>query len=173
MNFKIKNHSPIIWIVSIAIPLVVSLLFRVKIEGVDLSFLPKTYAFINGLTAITLFISVFSIKKGNRKKHELFIKISLLLSIIFLLLYVAYHATSSPTNYGGEGVLKYIYYFILITHIILSVVVIPFVLFAYSFAKQNKFESHKKIAKIAFPLWMYVAVSGVIVYFLIAPYYPI
>ncbi len=173
MNINKKNHSPIIWIISIVIPLVVTMLFRVRIEGVDLTFLPKIYATINGVTAITLLIAVFFIKKGNRKLHETFINISLLLSLTFLLLYVAYHATSNATEYGGEGVLKYVYYFILITHIILSVVVIPFVLFTYSFAKQNKIISHKKIARIAFPLWLYVAVSGVIVYFLISPYYSI
>lgn len=168
---NVKNHSPFIWVVSIVIPIVVALLFRVKIDGLDLSFLPSVYATINGLTAFTLSLAVYFIKNKDRKKHEFFINISLILSVAFLLLYVSYHATSEPTIYGGEGVLKFIYYFILISHIILSVIVIPFVLFTYSFAKQDKFVSHKKLARIAFPLWMYVAISGVVVYLLISPYY--
>src|SRR5690606_3729561 len=90
---------------------------------------------------------------------------------LFLLMYVAYHMTSDSTPYGGEGVLKYIYLFILITHIILSIIIIPFVLITYVRGISGNFEKHRKIAKITFPLWLYVAVTGVIVYLMISPYY--
>jgi len=86
-------------------------------------------------------------------------------------MYIAYHITSDPTVFLGKGVIKYIYYFILITHILLSITVIPFVLFSYIRAITNDFERHKKIAKITFPIWLYVAVTGVIVYLMISPYY--
>ena len=98
-------------------------------------------------------------------------KFAIGLSIIFLVMYVAYHMTSESTKFGGEGTIKYIYYFILFTHIILSVMVIPFVLITYVRAITNNFERHKKIAKITFPLWLYVAITGVIVYLMISPYY--
>ena len=93
------------------------------------------------------------------------------LSVAFLVMYVAYHMTSDSTKFGGEGVIKYAYYFILITHILLSIVIIPFVLITYVRAITNNIERHKKIAKITFPMWLYVAITGVIVYLMISPYY--
>ncbi|MCB0456291.1 MAG: DUF420 domain-containing protein [Flavobacteriaceae bacterium] len=167
-----KKYTLWTWILSIAIPVVVALLFRVRIPNVaPLSFLPPIYATINGVTAILLVIAVVQIKKGNRFLHEVFMKSCMVLSVLFLVMYVAYHMTSDPTPYGGEGLLKYIYYFILITHILLSISVIPFVLVTYVRAITGRFPLHKKIAKITFPIWLYVAVTGVIVYAMIAPYY--
>ena len=90
---------------------------------------------------------------------------------LFLIMYVAYHMTSDSTKFGGEGTIKYVYYFILLTHIVLSIIIIPFVLITYVRAITNNFEKHKKIAKITFPLWLYVAVTGVVVYIMISPYY--
>ena len=98
-------------------------------------------------------------------------KISIGLSLIFLVLYVAYHMTSDPTPYGGEGAIRFIYYFILITHIMLSIGIIPLVLISYVRAISNLFVEHKKIARYTFPIWMYIAVTGVIVYLMISPYY--
>lgn len=158
-------------IISILLPLAVAGLFGIKIEGYDLSFLPPVYAGINGLTAIILTLAVIQIKKGNRKGHERLIKGAMALSLLFLTMYIAYHITSESTSFGGEGYIKYAYYFILITHIILSVVVIPFVLYAYLFGSTNQLEKHKKIVRYSFPLWLYVAISGVIVYIMISPYY--
>lgn len=169
-NNKIKNKSLIV-AVSIILPIAVAALFKVHIKGIDLSFLPPIYATINGLTSLILIMALMAIRKGNVKLHERLIKICLFLSIMFLLMYVAYHTTSETTKYGGEGFLKYAYYFILISHIILSIVVIPFVLFTYAFGKQQLFVRHKKLAKITFPLWWYVAFSGVLVYSLISQYY--
>ena len=94
------------------------------------------------------------------------------LSVLFLVMYVAYHMTSDSVAYGGEGFSRYVYYFILITHVLLSIGVIPFVLITYVRALTGNFDRHRKIAKITFPIWLYVAVTGVIVYLMISPYYP-
>ena len=136
-----------------------------------LKFLPPIYATINGITAIILVMAVYYIKRGKRNIHENLIKICIALSLCFLVMYIAYHITSDPTSFGGEGPIKYIYYFILISHILLSITVIPFVLFSYIRAITGDFERHRKIAKITFPIWLYVAVTGVIVYIMISPYY--
>ena len=98
-------------------------------------------------------------------------KTAIFSSIVFLMMYLAYHMTTDSTKFGGEGYIKYLYLFILFTHILLSIAVIPFVLLSYVRAITNDFEKHKKIAKITFPLWLYVAVSGVVVYLMISPYY--
>lgn len=136
-----------------------------------LKFLPPIYATINGITAIILVMAVYYIKKGKRNIHEYLIKICIALSLCFLVMYIAYHITSDPTSFGGEGAIKYIYYFILISHILLSITVIPFVLFSYIRAITGDFQRHRKIAKITYPIWLYVAVTGVIVYIMISPYY--
>jgi len=160
------------WILSIAIPIVVALLFTVRIPGVErLGFLPPIYASINGLTAILLVLSVVQIKRGNKKVHERLMKTCIVLSVLFLGMYVTYHMTSDSTPYGGEGVLRTVYFTILISHILLSIVVIPFVLVTYIRAILGDFKMHKKIAKYTFPLWLYVAVTGVIVYLMISPFY--
>ncbi|WP_395048135.1 DUF420 domain-containing protein [Flavobacterium sp.] len=178
MENKISEKKYNVWItvLSITIPLVVAILFKVKLRdlGFDvkpLSFLPPIYATINGITAIVLVWAVISIKNGKRKLHENLMKTAIALSVAFLGMYVAYHMTSEATKYGGEGVLKAVYFFILITHIILSIVTIPLVLVTYVRALAEKFDKHKKIAKITFPIWLYVAVTGVIVYLMISPYY--
>lgn len=171
-----KKYNRIITILSIVIPLAVAALFVVNLKklGFDvepLTFLPPVYATINGITAIVLIFAVIAIKKGNKTLHERLNKFAILCSVLFLLLYIAYHMTSDSTKFGGEGAVKYVYYFILLTHIILSIVVIPFVLITYVRAKLGKFPEHKKIAKFTFPLWLYVAVTGVIVYIMISPFY--
>ncbi len=173
---KERRYKKWIVILSIAIPLVVALLFGVNLQrmGFDvqpLSFLPPIYATINGITAVVLIIAVIQIKNGNRKTHENLMKFAIVLSILFLMMYMAYHMTSASTKYGGEGVIRYVYYFILITHILLSIGVIPLVLITYVRALAERFDKHKKIAKITFPIWLYVAVTGVIVYIMISPYY--
>ncbi len=167
-----KKYNIWIWLLSIAIPIAVAVLFTVKIPGVErLGFLPPIYATINGTTAILLIIAVYQIRKGNRKAHERLMKTAILFSVLFLVMYVAYHMTSDSTAYGGEGLLKYVYYFILLTHILLSIIVIPFVLITYVRAISGQFYKHRKIARITYPLWLYVAVTGVIVYLMISPYY--
>jgi putative membrane protein len=165
-------YKKLIIILSVAIPVIVAVLFGMpKVKGYDTSFLPPIYATINGLTAIFLIIAVRAIKSGNRVLHERLMKLCILLSAAFLTMYVVYHLTSETTKFGGEGTVKVIYLFILFTHIFLSVVVIPFVLFTFARALYGKFEMHKKLAKWTFPIWLYVAVTGVIVYLMISPYY--
>ena len=195
MASKNSIYDILIWVVSILVPVVVALLlftkweydqlvFDMRIPNYDavilmdnlpiakpLTFLPPIYATINGLTAVLLVIAVYYIKNGKRKIHENLIKVCIALSLSFLVMYIAYHITTDPTPFGGSGLVSYIYFFILITHILLSIVVIPMVLVSYSRAFQSKFASHKKIAKVTFPVWLYVAVTGVIVYLMISPYY--
>ena len=169
---KLRNYNRLIVAVSILVPVVVAILFTVRIPGVEpLTFLPPIYAGINALTAILLIVSVILIKNKKRKLHALLMRICIGLSLLFLVMYIAYHMTSDPTPFGGKGTIKYIYFFILISHILLSICVIPFVLITYVRAITNNIVMHKKIAKITFPLWLYVAVTGVIVYLMISPYY--
>jgi putative membrane protein len=183
---KLKNAKIAIYTTAIAVPLVVVLLFNVEITGVNLTFLPKFYATINGVTAIFLVFALIAIKRKNMTVHRRYIRLSLLLSIVFLACYVAYHMTSGEgTKYGDlnhdNNVDDYekisiaytsmIYYFILISHILLSIIIIPIVLFTYLFAWQGDFVKHKKWTRFAWPIWFYVAVSGVIVYWMISPYY--
>ncbi|HBB48639.1 MAG TPA: DUF420 domain-containing protein [Flavobacteriaceae bacterium] len=167
-----SRYKFFIWSLSVLIPVVVAILFNVRIPDVaPLMFLPPIYAGINALTAVLLVAAVLQIKKGNRAKHERLMSIAILCSIAFLVMYVAYHMTSDPTPFGGEGWINGLYYFILVSHIILSITVIPLVLFTYYYASMEQFVQHKKIAKITFPIWLYVAVTGVIVYLMISPYY--
>lgn len=163
------------WItmVSIAVPLVVVILFGVRIPGAEpLGFLPPIYAGINGLTAILLIVALWAIKSGRRELHQKLMTTCIGLSLLFLIMYVAYHMTSDSTSYGGEGWLRYAYFFILISHIFLSIVVIPLVLRTYVKAYLKDYVSHRRIARITFPVWLYVAISGVVVYLMISPYYP-
>ena len=172
VNSEAKKYNKWIVLLSVLIPVVVAVLFRVKIPNAEpLDFLPPIYATINGMTAILLIVAVWAIRNQNRMLHERLMSIAILCSVLFLVMYVAYHMTSDSTPYGGEGALRYVYFFILISHIILSIIIIPFVLITYVRAITNDIERHKKIAKYTFPLWLYVAVSGVVVYLMISPYY--
>jgi putative membrane protein len=171
-----KKYNVWITILSIAIPLVVAVLFKVKLKdfGFDvkpLSFLPPIYATINGITAVVLVCAVIAIKNGKRKLHENLMKFAIALSVAFLAMYVAYHMTSESTKYGGEGIMRLVYFVILISHITFSIIVIPLVLVSYVRALAERFDKHKQITKYTFPIWLYVAVTGVIVYLMISPYY--
>lgn len=171
---KVNEKKIKIWItiLSIAIPLVVALLFGYKIPNAEpLSFLPPIYASINGLTAVLLVIAVIAIKNGKRRLHQNLMTTCIFLSVAFLVMYVAYHMTSTSTAYGGEGIIRNIYFFILISHIVLSIVIIPLVLITYSKTYLKDFVAHKVWAKYTFPVWLYVAITGVVVYLMISPYY--
>ncbi len=184
-----KFKAPIV-VVSIIIPIAVAVLFSVKLKdfGIDvepLSFLPPIYATINALTALVLIMGVIAIKNGNRKVHERLMTTAIAFSVSFLVMYVAYHMTADSTVFGDlntDGILddterkhvgsmRYVYLFILLTHILLSIIIIPMVLFTYVRALSERFDRHKKLARITFPIWLYVAVTGVVVYLLISPYY--
>ena len=171
-----KKFNKFIITVSILIPVVVAILFGVKLKDFGynvepLSFLPPIYATVNGITAVVLVAAVRAIKKGNRKLHERLMTTAIALSVTFLVMYVAYHMTADSTKFGGEGTIRYVYFFLLISHILLSIAIIPLVLFTYVRALAEHFDRHKKLAKITFPIWLYVAVTGVIVYLMISPYY--
>jgi putative membrane protein len=171
-----KKYSKIITLVSIAIPAAVVVLFSVRLKDFGfnvepLSFLPPIYAAINGITALILISGVLAIKNGKRKLHQSLMTSAIVLSLLFLVMYIAYHMTAESTKFGGEGAIKYVYFFILITHISLSIAIIPLVMITYVRTLAEQFDRHKKIAKITFPIWLYVAVTGVIVYLMISPYY--
>lgn len=185
-----KKYRTSIILVSIIIPVAVAILFSVKLKdfGIEvepLSFLPPIYATINGITALLLVMGVLAIKNGNRKVHERFMTTAIAFSVVFLVMYVAYHMTAVSAVYGdintdglldatektNVGSMRNVYLFILLTHILLSITIIPLVLITYVRALAERFDRHKKIAKITFPLWLYVAVTGVVVYWMISPYY--
>lgn len=184
-----RFRFPII-LVSIVIPVVVAILFSVKLKdfGIEvepLSFLPPIYASINGLTALLLVMGVMAIRNKNQKVHERFMTTAIACSVIFLVMYVAYHMTSESAVYGdidgnrlldatekaNAGPMRSVYLFILLSHIVLSIAIIPLVLITYVRALAARFDKHRRIAKITFPLWLYVAVTGVLVYLMISPYY--
>lgn len=171
-----QKFSKFIIIISILIPVVVAILFSVKLKdfGINvepLTFLPRIYATINGITAVVLIAGVLAIKNGKKQLHQQLMTTAIVLSVVFLVMYVAYHMTTDSTKFGGEGMIRNVYFIILITHILLSIAVIPLVMITYVRALAEKFDKHKKIAKITFPIWLYVAVTGVVVYLLISPYY--
>ena len=171
MSTDTKKYNKWIVVLSIAIPLVVAVLFGVKIDAELPVFLPPIYASINAFTAVLLVVAVWAIKNKKIKLHEKLMKTAIACSVLFLALYVAYHMTSESTKFGGEGAIKTVYFVILFSHIVLSIAVIPFVLITFVRAITNNIELHKKIARITFPLWLYVTVTGVIVYIMISPYY--
>lgn len=175
INLENKFKNAIIT-VSVVIPIVVAILFNIKLKDFGiivepLSFLPPIYATINGLTAVLLVTAVISIKNGKKNLHEKLMTTAIACSVVFLIMYVAYHMTSDSTKFGGQGTIRTVYFLILISHIALSIIIIPFVLFTYVRALSGNYERHKKLARITFPLWLYVAVTGVIVYLMISPYY--
>ena len=123
------------------------------------------------MQAVLLIIALIAIKGKKIEIHQRLMQTCIALSLVFLVMYIAYHITTDPTPFGGQGGVKVLYFFILISHIILSIALIPLVLVSYVRAFQKEFPSHKKISKITFPIWLYVASTGVIVYLMIAPYY--
>ncbi|TDB63662.1 DUF420 domain-containing protein [Arundinibacter roseus] len=171
---KSPKYNRLINIVAIAIPLVVAVLLGIR-QKVDLgewtSTLPHINGAINSLTAFLLLVGRYFIAQKNVQAHRISMTAAFVLGSLFLVSYVIYHLTNDSTPFGGQGVIRPIYYFLLISHIVLSVVVVWFVLKAIYFAFSNQIAAHKKVVKWAFPIWLYVSVTGVIVYLLISPYY--
>lgn len=161
-------------VLSVAIPLVVGLLMGIR-EKFDLGEwvhnLPHVIGVLNSLTALSLIIALVAIKKKNIGLHKTMNTTALVLGAIFLLCYVTYHASAESTPYPGEGALRTVYYGLLISHIVLSISVVPLVLFAFYHAWNGDYDKHRKIVKYTFPIWLYVSVSGVAVYALISPHY--
>lgn len=178
MNLSIQKNDGrakgLIWAVSIVVFAVVVLLGRVKLE-VDMPFDIHVFAainaVINSMVAVLLIAGIVTAKRGNYAAHRNVMLSAMVLSLIFLVSYIAHHLLAGDTRFGGEGVIRYIYYFILITHIILAAIILPFILFTAYRALINENEAHRKLAKITWPIWFYVAVTGPIVYLMIKPYY--
>ncbi|WP_242927071.1 DUF420 domain-containing protein [Pontibacter vulgaris] len=171
---KDKKFLTLIAVLSVAIPVVVALLFFMQKEGeskADVSFLPAFHAILNSLTACALLVGYYNIRKGKVRNHRAAMLTAFGLSAIFLISYVTYHFLGERTIYGGDGALKYIYYFILLTHIVLAVVIVPLVLLSVYFGITDQLARHRRVSRWTFPIWMYVAVTGVLVYLLISPYY--
>ncbi|WP_291728381.1 DUF420 domain-containing protein [Bernardetia sp.] len=178
-NNNSSTNPAIKWVIrilSIAIPLVVAILLSPSIEtkidfGFNTRILPHINAVFNSLTSLCLIAGFFAIKSKNIKLHRGLMMTAFVLSSLFLVSYVIYHASVPHTVFGGEGIVKNIYYVLLGSHILLSIVVVPLVLWAIYFAWTGKIDKHKKIVKWTFPIWTYVAITGVMVYFMISPYY--
>ncbi len=172
---KDRYVNTAIALVSVAIPLVILLLFTLKPHNVDLGFdlriLPALNASLNFATAILLCSGYYFIRNAHIRSHRLCMVSAFILSACFLISYVTYHALSQPTHFGGTGIISYIYFTILITHITLAAVIVPLVLITLTRALRARFDRHRKIARWTFPLWLYVAVTGVIVYLMLRPYY--
>ncbi len=187
-----KLYFRIILAISIAIPALVGLLLIIPgkenlVGNFDVTFLPKLNAIINSTVSVLLVAGYIAIRNKKQSTHKGLMLTAFFLSGLFLLSYVTYHylATESKfgdTNHDGSvdelelaaaGTIRYVYYFILLTHIVLSIAIVPMVLFTVYRSFSGQFEKHKKLARFTFPLWLYVSITGVVVYLLIAPYYPV
>jgi len=174
-----KTESKYLWLIgvlSVVIPIAVAiLLFKpsslLEFNGNWVYMLPHINGIINTVTSVFLILGVVFIKKGNKTVHEMCMTVAFSLGSIFLISYIIYHASVEATSFGGEGAIRYIYFTLLLTHILLAIIVVPFVLLAVYYAWSGNFEKHKKIVKYTFPIWLYVSVTGVIVYLMISPYY--
>lgn len=170
----IQNPKWLIGIVSVLIPIVVAMLYFLPKDfevGEEIYILPRINALINGTTFVILLMALKAIKDGKRERHQQLMVSALILSVLFLLSYVSYHFLAESTPYGGDGWWKSLYFFILLSHILLSIVIVPLVLITFSRALSKKFDKHKKIARITLPIWLYVTFTGVVVYLMISPYY--
>lgn len=175
-NFEEKNVKIVITILSVVIAVLVGLLNWVlpKPEVIPsfTQFQPLLHAILNGSVALFLALGLYFIKNGQKEKHQKVMFLSFVFSSLFLVSYVVYHSLAPETRYGGEGLDKTFYLILLATHIIISAFIMPFILMTFYYAWTDKYIKHRKLAKIVWPFWFYVAVTGVIIYFMIAPYYP-
>ncbi len=172
-----KNDKQAKWLIGIfsfVVFAVVVLLGRVKLDvnlGFDIHIFAKINAIINSTIAILLVAALVAVKTKKFLLHKRLMMSALILSILFLVSYIAHHLLSGDTKYGGEGTIRTVYYVILITHIFLAAIILPFILFTAYRGLTGEYALHKKLAKITWPLWFYVAVTGPIVYLMISPYY--
>lgn len=172
---KPRNYTPIIVALSIGINVLVAILFFIpgyKGEvGFDIYLLPMLNAICNSFTFVFLLAALYFILKKNVRMHRRFIFAAFGSTAIFLISYVTYHGLAESTPYGGTGILRGIYFFVLITHIVLAIVIVPLALMTTARGLNMQVERHRKIARWTMPLWLYVALTGVIVYIMISPYY--
>jgi putative membrane protein len=169
-----KLATRLIWLFSFIVFTAVVVLGRVKLD-VDLGFDVHVFALansiINSMVALLLIGALWAVKTGRYQAHKNMMLAAMILSILFLVSYIAHHLLAGETSFGGEGMLRTVYYVILFTHIPLAGLILPFILFTAYRALISEWPAHKKLAKITWPIWLYVAVSGVLVYWMISPYY--
>lgn len=167
-----KRMNVVAYVVSFLVLILVGLMRRVKIDlGMDFGFLPPFHASLNALTAIILIVAYVFIRQKKVEAHRRAIYAAMACSALFLLSYVLYHFTTPETRFGGEGGLRYLYFFFLITHVVLAALILPFILLTFNRAYTNQFDRHRKMARWVFPLWLYVALTGPICYLMLKPYY--
>ena len=140
-------------------------------EGFNLDFLPAVHAILNSCVALLLVVGLVMIKRGNVQMHKKAISAAMLCSALFLVCYVAYHFTTEETKFGGDGIVRIVYLSILISHIVLAAVSLPFILMTWMYGFTNQIEKHRRMAKFVFPVWLYVAITGPICYLMLRPYY--
>lgn len=163
-------------IISIAVFALVVILNRRLIPAPDempsfVRVLPMLNAIINGTCSVLLVISLYFIRKKNINAHKRINIVTFLLSSVFLISYVLFHYFKEETTFGGEGAIRSVYYFILITHIILAALVLPLILLSFYWGLKNDTAKHRSLTRWSFPIWLYVTITGVVVYLMIAPYY--
>lgn len=172
---KEKNYTPIVAILTVVIVALVTILFFLPAYegevGFDAKLLPMLNAIFNSFTFLALLVALFAIKKKNIRMHRAFIFMAFITTTLFLVSYVTYHYLTESTPYGGEGILRGIYFFVLLTHIVLAIVVVPLALLSLARGLSNQVDKHRKIARWTMPIWLYVSLTGVIVYLMISPYY--
>ncbi|GAA5484431.1 DUF420 domain-containing protein [Haloferula sargassicola] len=162
------------WIVSAVVLLLVAAMQRIRLdlpEGWNTGFLPPFHAAVNALAGLVLVVALGFIRRGRVAAHRAAMLVAVGLSVLFLLSYVAYHMTNDPTRYGGQGLMRGVYFFLLITHIVTAAVSFPPILFTLIAALTNRFQAHRRLARWVFPLWLYVAVTGPVCYLMLRPYY--
>ncbi|MCC6413937.1 MAG: DUF420 domain-containing protein [Saprospiraceae bacterium] len=158
--------------VSAVVLLLVGLMRRVKIDlGVDFSFLPPFHASLNALTAVILLVALYFIKNRNVEAHRKSIYAAMVTSALFLISYVLYHFTTPETRFGGVGAIRTVYFVLLITHVVLAALILPFIFFTFNRAFTGQYERHKKMARWVYPIWLYVALTGPVCYLMLKPYY--
>lgn len=176
MQVKERQGKQLIWFLSVAVVVAVAYLLynarQITQFDEDIYIIPRINAVLNSATALLLLVGLYFIRKRQWKAHRNTMVGAFGLSAVFLVLYVVYHYQAPQVHFGGEGFIRYLYFFVLISHILLAIFIVPLVLFTLFRAFTNDFYRHRKIAKITWPIWFYVAVTGVIVYFMISPYYP-
>lgn len=167
-----KKLYPVAWVLTVAVLGLVGVMRRVKLElGFELGFLPPVHAILNSIVAVLLVFAIVMIKQRKVVAHQRAITAAMLCSAVFLLCYVAYHFTTPETKFGGEGLVRTIYFVLLISHIVLAAVSFPLILFTWIFGYTGQIARHRKFSKITFPMWLYVAVTGPICYLMLRPYY--
>lgn len=169
-----KQAKILIGTVSFVVFAAVVLLSRVKVEvdlGFDVHVFAKINAVLNSMVSVLLLAGLFAIRQGRLILHRNIMMTAMGLSVLFLVSYICHHLFAGDTKFGGTGIIRPIYFLILITHIFLAAIILPFILFTAYRAMVGEFPAHKKLAKITWPVWFYVAVTGVVVYLMISPYY--